>query len=463
MIKQNIITIARACNGVIINKGEIDIVSKISIDTRTIENDSLFIPLVGENFDGHTFIDDAIKKGATTVLVEEGKLGNITNAYGINIIRVKNTLEALKQIAYYYKNLFDIPFIGVTGSVGKTTTKDLIAGVLSGKHNVHKNIGNFNNEIGLPLTLFNLETHHDISVLEMGMSSYGEILDLVNIVDPNVAVITNIGLSHIEYFDSKENIMKAKLEITANLGKEDYLLVNGDDEYLKDIIRENRAYNIIFYGLSSNNDFYPINVIDLGEEGSSIMININNKPRQFKIKQLGLHNVYNGLVAIWIGIKYGLSSEEIQNGLNSFEPSKMRLEIINKNNIKIINDSYNASPDSMKAAIDVLANIECNRKIAVLGNMYEMGSFAEEGHRSVGEHIANKKIDLLIAVGEKAEWIALEAKKKGLKEENIFIVLTNEDAINTLEQNIQHNDAILIKGSRSMVMEEIASFLQERS
>lgn len=463
MIAQNIFDIAKACDGIIINKGNVEIIDEISTDSRTIRKGNLFIPLIGENFDGHTFISDAIKKGASTILVQGDKMENVINVDGINIIQVKNTLEALTKIAYYYKNLFDIPFIGVTGSVGKTTTKDLIAEVLSVKYNVHRSAGNFNNEIGLPITLFNLESKHDISVLEMGMSSYGEILNLANIVHPNIAVITNIGLSHIEYFGSKENIMKAKMEITANLGKEDYLLVNGDDQYLKNIKREGKDYNIIFYGLNRYNDFYVTDIKDLGEEGSSFKVNINDEPVQFKIKSPGLHNIYNGLIAIWIGIKYGMTFKEIQEGLNSFKPSRMRLEIINENNIKIIDDTYNASPDSMKVALDVLEKIKADRRIAVLGNMFEMGSFAEKGHRSVGEHLADKKIDLLIVVGKMAYWIALEAKKRGLKEENIFTVHTNKEAINVLKQNVRDNDAILIKGSRGMAMEEIVRFLQERS
>ncbi|NMA04084.1 MAG: UDP-N-acetylmuramoyl-tripeptide--D-alanyl-D-alanine ligase, partial [Clostridiales bacterium] len=416
-----------------------------------------------ENFDGHIFIKDAIKKGASAILVQEDRMGNVVIVDGITFIRVQNTLKALAQIAHYYKGLFDIPFIGITGSVGKTTTKDLIAGVLSGKYNVHKNAGNLNNEIGLPITLFNLEPYHDISVLEMGASFCGEILNLVNIVSPNIAVITNIGVSHIEHFGSRENILKAKMEITVNLKKGDYLLVNGDDKCLKNINKEEKSYNVIFYGLSSHNDFYPIDVEDFGEEGSSFTVNIRDKPAKFKIKQLGLHNVYSGLAAVWIGIKYGMSPKEIQEGLNSFELSEMRLEVTKKNNIKIIDDTYNASPASMKAAINVLKNIKADRRIAILGNMFEMGDFAEEGHRSVGRHLANKEVDLLITVGEMACWIALEAEENGLKEGNIFSVFTNEDAINILKRTIKSGDAILIKGSRGMAMEKIVRFLQEGS
>lgn len=462
MINQSIEVIAKACDGVIINRGSIDTINTISTDTRTIKEGSLFIPLIGENFDGHMFIKDAIKNGANAVLIQEDRFKDIDMLQNISAIQVKDTLKALKQIAYYYRNLFNIPFIGVTGSVGKTSTKDLISGVLSSKYDVHKNIGNFNNEIGLPMTLFNLENQHQISVLEMGMSAYGEILDLVNIVSPEIGVITNIGVSHIEHFGSKENIMKAKMEIATNLANGNYLLVNGDDEHLKSINKDDKDYEVIFYGLSSSNDFYPIEVENLSERGSKFTVDIEGRPVTFKIKQLGLHNVYNGLAAVWIGLKYGMTAEEIQNGLDSFEPSKMRLEVIEKGNMKIINDAYNASPDSMKSAIDVLQTIKANRKIAVLGNMFEMGNFAEEGHRSVGEYLAKKGINMLITVGDMANWIGQEAKENGMDEKNIFAVPNNIEAINILEKYINENDAILVKGSRGMTMEEIVRFLQER-
>lgn len=463
MIEQNIDAIAKACNGTIISRGSKNTIDKISTDSRTIKSDSLFIPLIGENFDGHRFIKDAVRKGASSVLVQKDKMEYGAGLENVNVIGVDNTLDALAQISSYYRNLFDIPFIGITGSVGKTTTKDFVAGVLAAKYNVHKNIGNFNNEIGLPLTLFNLETEDKISVLEMGMSSYGEILNLVNIVRPNIAVITNIGLSHIEHFGSKENVMKAKMEVATNLKENHYLLLNGDDDHLKNVDTKDKNYNIIFYGLGDNNDFYARNIKDLGEKGCSFDLDIDGRLVQFKIKQPGLHNIYNALVAIWIGIKYNMTAEEIQAGLGSFELSQMRLEIINSGNIKIINDAYNASPDSMKAALDVLENIEASRKIAVLGNMFEMGSFAEEGHRDVGRHLANKQIDLLVTVGEMAKWIGLEAKARGFKEDNIFIVDNNKEANEVLKGCTENKDAILVKGSRGMNMEQIVRFLQERS
>ena len=417
MMKQSIQAITSACNGTIIKEGSVDTIGSISTDTRIITAGSLFIPLIGENFDGHTFIKEAVKNGAQAVLVQEDhNIEDIGAADGVWLIEVEDTLKALQEMSIYYRKLFPIPFIGVTGSVGKTSTKDLISGVLSGKFNVHKNLGNFNNEIGLPLTLFNLEENHQISVLEMGMSSFDEIRDLVDIVHPEIGVITNIGVSHIEHLGSREGILKAKMEITSNFKEGNYLLVNGDDEYLKRIDKSDKDYTVIFYGLSSTNDFYPVSVEDLGEDGSAFTVEINGEAVPFKIRQLGIHNVYNALAAVWIGLKYHMTVEEIQRGLDGFEPSKMRLEIITKGRMKIINDAYNASPDSRKAALDVLENMKSNRKIAVLGNMFEMGSFSEEGHRSVGEYFAKKKIDILITVGEISSCICLDSKKYGIVE-----------------------------------------------
>ncbi len=464
MMKQNIQAIARACNGTIIKKGSVDTIGSVSTDTRTIQKGSLFVPLIGEKFDGHTFIEEAIKNGAQAVFVQEGHNTKTIQAFNdVWLIEVKDTLKALQAISVYYRKLFPIPFIGVTGSVGKTSTKDLISGVISGKFNVHKNLGNFNNEIGLPLTLFNLEENHQISVLEMGMSSFGEIRDLVDMVHPEIGVITNIGVSHIEHLGSKEGILKAKMEIASNFKEGNYLLVNGDDEYLRCIHKDDKDYTVIFYGLSSTNDFYPMSVEDLGEEGSAFTVEINGEAVPFKIRQLGIHNVYNALAAVWIGLKYHMTFEEIQRGLDGFQPSKMRLEVITKGRMKIINDAYNASPDSMKAALDVLDHMKSNRKIAVLGNMFEMGSFSEEGHRSVGAYFAKKNIDILVTVGEMANWIGLEAKKYGIEENSIRHVFNNKEAIEMLGQFVQEEDAILVKGSRGMAMEEIVNFLQERS
>ncbi len=455
--------IRKACNGTVVQQGTDSIITVISTDSRSLQKGALFIPLIGENFDGHKFIFQAKEKGAVCVLVQKDTKVDLTDVKDVFLVEVEDTLQALKEISRHYRQLFDIPFVGVTGSVGKTTTKDLISSALSSRFSVLKNIGNLNNQIGLPLTLFNLEDKHEIAILEMGMSSFGEIQSLVDIVRPNVAVITNIGMSHIENLGSRQNILKAKMEIATYLNNHDFLLLNGDDEYLKTLKEHESPYKKIFFGLSKENDIYPDKVEDLGEKGFTFDITIMGKSETFTINYPGLHNVYNALVAIWIGIHNQMTPSEIQKGLDAYIPTKMRMEIINLEDIKVINDAYNASPDSMKAALTVLENVEGKRKIAILGNILEMGEFAEEGHRLVGSFAAQSDIDVLITVGNLARWIGDEVASNGDKIDMVYSVEDNLGAIEILKELIKDKDVVLVKGSRGMKMEEIINFLQERS
>lgn len=455
--------IIEASKGKLIQSGEVSDLKGISTDTRTLEEGQLFIPLIGESFNGHLFIKQAKEKGACGILYSKGQVIELDALQGLYIIEVEDTLTALKDISTFYKNLFKIPFVAVTGSTGKTTTKDLISSTLAAEHQVLKNYGNLNNQIGLPLTLFNLEKKHEIAVLEMGMSSFGEIKSLVEIVKPNVAVITNIGMSHIEHLGSQENILKAKMEITSFLTPSDYLLLNGDDPFLNGLKQQECQYHRVFYGLDKKNDFYPEQVIDKGAEGFSIHMSIMGRSFEFTLHYPGLHNVYNALAAIWTGLHYGMSPEAIQRGLGSYIPSKMRMEVHEKEGITLINDAYNASPDSMKAALKVLNDWQGVRKIAVLGNIFELGTFSEEGHRGVGAFAAETDVDVLIAVGDMAAWISDEVKQRNATDKMIFSVKDNTEAIELLKELVKNQDIILIKGSRGMKMEEIVNYLLERS
>ncbi|MGV8145125.1 MAG: UDP-N-acetylmuramoyl-tripeptide--D-alanyl-D-alanine ligase [Alkaliphilus sp.] len=490
MMQLTIESIINACNGKVVCKGNKDYITGISTDARKIQSETLFIPLTGENFDGHDFIISAHKKGIHAVLIEKNReqtfMDKIDNIY---VIEVENTLKALKNISKNYREYFEMPFIAVTGSNGKTSTKDMISSVLSSKYETLKNEGNFNNQIGLPLTLFNLNKSHELAVLEMGMSSFGEIEELVDIVKPNVAVITNIGMAHIENLGSKKNIMKAKMEISKNLSRDDILLFNGDDEYLKSLKLQEKEqhkgtvllccseseygnteepspcvveYKRISFGLEKHNVFYPEQVHDLGERGTDIEIMINKTTHKFSIRQPGLHNVYNALVAIWLGLFYGITPKEINRSLQLYIPTKMRMEIIEKSHFTIINDCYNASPNSMKAALSVLSNISGKRRVAILANMLEMGSFSEEGHRIVGKAVAENDIDALITVGEDAKWIADEAINGGLKNNKVFKADNIQEAIIFTQEIIMQSDTILVKGSRGMQMEKVVQFLLER-
>ncbi|QZY57186.1 UDP-N-acetylmuramoyl-tripeptide--D-alanyl-D-alanine ligase [Crassaminicella profunda] len=455
--------IIEATKGKLIKGDSQDMVYGISTDSRRIKSNELFIPLIGENFNGHNFIEMAVKSGANTVLISQDCEGELLGYKGLCIIKVKDTLKALQDLAKYYISKFHIPIIGVTGSTGKTSTKEVIYSVLSKQYNVLKNKGNLNNHIGLPLTVFELEKNHEIAILEMGMSGFGEINLLADIVNPDVAVITNIGLSHIEHLGSQENILKAKMEITNYFNEKNTLIVNGDDKLLKTLQSTPMDYEQCFVGLEKNCHYQAIHIKDLGEEGIHFDVEINDQIYPFTLKVPGEHNIYNALCAIAIGLKFNMDVASIQEGIKDFEGSKMRLHIFTTNEkIKVINDAYNASPDSMRAAINVLSKMQ-NRKIAVLGDMLEMGEYAKVGHNDVGCEVAKNSIDMLIVVGTDAEHIAKGAIENHFDEEKVYICKNNEEAIGILKNILQKEDIVLIKGSRGMRMEEIVRYIQERS
>lgn len=419
----------------------------ISTDSRNIQKGELFIALTGNSFDGHNFINEVFKRGAAAAIVSK----NIESNYPI--IVVKDTLEGLKKIASCYRKKFNIPVIAVTGSTGKTSTKEMIASVLQEKFNVHKTQQNFNNEIGLPHTLFNLSKNHEISVLEMGMNNPGEIQRLADMARPDVGVITNIGTAHIENLGSKVNILNAKMELTTYFNKDNVLVINSDDEYLAKI--NYKSYKILRISLEGNGDYNAVNINNLGEHGTEFLCELKGKKHLFKINLPGIHNVYNALFAIAIGDLYDVDVEQMKAGILKFNPGKMRMDIIEiDGGIKIINDCYNANPDSMRAAIDVLASYKNNRKIAILGDMYELGSYSSDAHRDTGRY-AQSKCDILIAVGEQA--VLIYEESKNLIESYYF--KTKEEACISLKKLVKANDVILIKASRRMNMEYITNFL----
>ncbi|QEK11949.1 UDP-N-acetylmuramoyl-tripeptide--D-alanyl-D-alanine ligase [Crassaminicella thermophila] len=454
--------VIEATNGELIRGDKKDIVIGVSTDSRSINKNELFIPLIGKKFNGHDFIENAIKLGASAILtsqrIKENKLDYVS------VIKVKDTLKALQDLARYYISKFNIIVIGVTGSTGKTSTKDMIYSVLSKKYKVLKNQGNFNNHIGLPLTVFDLKKEHEIAILEMGMSGFDEIDLLANIVKPNIAVITNIGLSHIENLGSQENILNAKMEITNYFDETNTLIVNGDDQLLKNIENNGINFHKYFVGLGTNCNYQAVNINDLGEDGISFDVLIDKKAYPFRLNVPGIHNVYNALYAIAIGKILNVDIKLIYDGIKDFKGSKMRLNILTTNEeIKVINDAYNASPDSMRAAIAVLSKMSKNRRIAVLGDMLEMGEYSTKGHYDVGIEVAKQSVELLITIGEKAKNIAKGAIENGFDKKNIFLCKNNKEAINILKDLLQRKDAVLIKGSRGMRMEEIVEYIQERS
>lgn len=448
--------ILEATGGKLISGDDSKVFLHISTDSRKIADGDLFIPIVGEKFDGHVFINSALEQGAAGAITQKV----IEVSVNKPLILVDDTLKALQKIASYYRSRFSIPFVGITGSVGKTSTKDMIASVLDQKYRVLKTQGNFNNEIGLPLTIFNLESIHEAAVIEMGMSGFGEISRLTAIACPDVAVITNIGLSHIEKLGSRNNILKAKLEILEGLDEDGLVVLNGDDDLLSTQIGK-LGYRTVSYGLSENNDYQARNVENLGEEGTTFIIELSGNSYVIHVPVPGIHNVYNALAAIAVAIELGVTIEKAVEGIKEFCPGNMRLNIINHNGIKIINDAYNASPNSMEAAINVLFDIkQQGRTVAVLGDMLEMGDWAPEAHRGVGKYARDKGIDYIITVGKAAADIANGALKAGATEESINVFDSNEKAVEFLKSFLKQDDTVLVKGSRGMKMEQIVEALQ---
>ena len=455
MVKLTCTEILEAVNGEL-QSG--DLKSKaygISTDSRNINAGNLFIPLKGENFDGHDYIIDALNKEASISLTHK----DITQKTDKTIIKVEDTLKALGDIAAYWRSRFNIPLVAITGSVGKTSTKDMISAILSQKYNVLKNEGNFNNEIGLPLTLLKLDSFHEVIIVEMGMRGLGEIQRLSLISKPNISVITNIGTSHIEKLGSKQNILKAKMEIIEGMNETGCVILNGDDKLLggaKDYIK----YRKVMYGVNEKTDFQGYNLKSAGEEGSFFELLINNAEYKFHVPVPGIHNVYNALAAICVGIEMGITPAKIISGLLEYKSGKMRMNIVVHKGLKIINDSYNASPESVEAALNVLKESgKGMRTIAVLGDMLELGEFSEKLHSDIGKFAASKNIDLIITVGKEACRITFGAIESGMDKKNIVSFYNTTDANKFLDKNLNENDVILVKGSRGMKMEKVVEHL----
>jgi len=428
----------------------------ITTDSRTVKDGDFFVPLVGEKFDGHDYILSSFEKGAHGCFSHN----NTKGIEGKTVIKVKNTLLALRKLSSYYRQKFNIPFVGITGSVGKTSTKDMVSGVLSQKYNVLKTQGNFNNEIGVPLTVFNLEYSHEAAVIEMGMSGFGEISRLTSIVKPDIAIITNIGLSHIEKLGSRQNILKAKMEILEGLNDRGLVILNGDDNLLsglKDLLK----FRTVLYGIEDGFDYQAYNISSQGEMGTSFEVAIGNNNYKVHVPVPGIHNIHNALAAIAVGVELKIPINDIIKGIGEFIPGKMRLNIIELNGVKIINDAYNASPQSMEAAINVLKDVATKdtRTIAVLGDMLELGDISVSAHKNVGKYAVEKNINYVIAVGSKGKDIVDGAIEAGAKKERVLYFEDNIEAGKFLVNFTKQGDVLLVKGSRGMKMEKIVNLL----
>jgi UDP-N-acetylmuramoyl-tripeptide--D-alanyl-D-alanine ligase len=420
------------------------IVNQISIDTRTLEKGSLFVAIRGERFDGHDYIEQAVSSGAALVMVREGTI----LPEKVPAIFVPDTLEALGKLANEYRKLFKIPIVAVTGSVGKTSTKEMIASILSAKYKVHKSKGNHNNEIGLPLSVLETEDEHEVAVFEMGMRGFDEISALSKIVNPDIAVITNIGISHIERLGSRQNILKAKLEVLDGMNENGIVILNGDDELLSGL-KGLLPQKTLFYGIDENQDIWAYDLSSKGEDGVYFQVKTGENDMKLFIPAPGIHNVHNALAGIAVAEALNMSESEIRKGLEHFSGEQMRLSIEEKDGIKFINDSYNAAPSSMTAALDVLCEIAGERrKWAIIGDMLELGDWAKEAHRKIGRLVSKSGIEYMVAIGSLAKWY-VEGANENPDTRTITKLFANaSEAKPYIKTLVQKGDVLLFKGSR---------------
>lgn len=447
--------ILQATNGTLICGNKEEIITNISTNSKDVSFGSLFIPIIGERFDAHKFINSALNSGAVATICSNINYCNKLKTW----ILVKDTKDALQNIAAYYRAKFNIPIIGVTGSVGKTSTKEMISSVLSTKKNVLKTKANLNSQIGLPLTVLEINKSHDLAVIEMGMSMFGEMSKLSKIAKPTIAVITNIGISHIENLKSQENILSEKIHIADYVKDNGTVYLNGDDPLLWDI-KNKLTYKTKTFGLSKRNDIHPSST-NCDDKETKFTVNINGKLEEFFIHAIGSHHILNALAAVAIALDLNYSVKDIKSGISSFKPLKMRQEIYKtENGITIIDDSYNASPDSITSGLSVLNLFNTNgEKVAVLADMLELGKYSLKAHFDLGKTAVNLGITNIITIGEMAKQIAAGAKKinPNCKTKSFS---NNNDAILYIKSILKSGDIVLVKGSRGMKTDEIVTNLK---
>ncbi|WP_039655719.1 UDP-N-acetylmuramoyl-tripeptide--D-alanyl-D-alanine ligase [Clostridium tyrobutyricum] len=453
--------IVKAIDGKIIFEGIYEGFNNVNSDTRKIEKKDLFIALKGENFNGNNYIKQASEKGASICIVDEINYDDSEIRPYTTIIKVESTRSALLDLAQYYRSILDIKVIGITGSVGKTSTKDLVAAALSYKFKVFKTEGNFNNEIGLPHMIFKLDNSYDIAVLEMGMNNLGEIHNMAKAAKPDIAVITNIGTAHIGRLKSRENILKAKLEITDFFSSENILVLNNGNDLLSTVKSNKFKINTVSLNDRSNLSAFNIKLMENSIE-FSVKENDFDINEKIDVMAPGKHSVINSLLAVMCARLFKLTYNEIRLGFKNLETTKMRLEIIQGKKFKIINDCYNANPDSMKAAIDVLSDFDGNRKIAVLGTMGELGEKSQELHEGIGEYASKLGVNLLIALGEYSIYYKRGFEKLSINNGKIMEFKNYDEAVNFLTGSyIETGDVLLVKASRTMRFESIVEKLKE--
>ena len=437
--------VMQATNAVLKKITSASIFGGVTTDTRKVEEGMLFVALKGEKFDGHDFIAEAAKKGAIGAIVNKDYDVSRLEDVEIDILAVNDTLKAYQDLAKLWRSKFSIPVIGITGSNGKTTTKDLTAAVLSGKWNVLKTQANFNNEIGLPMTLLQLNKSYDVAVVEMGMRGLGQIKLLTDIAKPTIGVITNVGETHMELLGSIENIAKAKSEMAQAIEIDGKVVLNADDEHVAKMHEVTKA-RPIYFGINHAADVKAFNVKTVGEGKTEFDAFIGENMAHFTLNMLGIHNVYNCLAALAVGYACGLTIEEMQKGLASFKPTAMRFEYKKVGDFNVINDAYNASPMSTKAALSNLAKVTDGRKILVMGDMFELGSVEVKAHEDIAVQAKEAGVSIIVTRGTLTQNTARKAREIGIPE--VYECANHEEA------------TVLFKGSHGMHMEKIIELLE---
>lgn len=445
--------IIEATSGELI-EGSLDTeIRRVETDSRKIKKDSLFVAIKGKNVDGHDYLEKAVKKGANCLLVSKIP----EKETNVSVVLVKDTELAVANLAKAYIQSFreKLICIGVTGSTGKSTTKEMLYSILSEEKKTIANKGNYNNLLGIPLTAFNIEEDTEVAIFEMGMDRPDEMHELAEIVKPDIGIITNIGVSHIENLGSQENILKAKLEISDFFDEKNILIINNDDKFLSS---HSYKHKVIRAGRSYSSDFIIFNESSAKEKSISFEISDGEKNVKIKVNVPGLHNATNAALAIAASTAIGLTLEDAKKGLAKVNLLEKRLNFEKAGKIKIIDDTYNASPDSMIAALDVLKRTSGKRRFAILGDMLELGTDSDKYHYEVGEYAASLELDNIITLGQNSEKISQAVTEKGLK----ALHFSDKDMLyEVLKQWLKEGDVVLVKGSRSMKMDDIVSWIKQ--
>ncbi|MCR4425746.1 MAG: UDP-N-acetylmuramoyl-tripeptide--D-alanyl-D-alanine ligase [Firmicutes bacterium] len=460
MLGYDLSEVARAVGGSLLAGAPSGEVKHVTVDTRLAGEGCLFFALRGEHADGHDFLDQAVARGAVGAVVSVLPKFEAPEQFGL--ILVPDTLSALGRLAAYHRSRQQAKVVGVTGSAGKTTTKDMIASVLETEHRVLATSGNMNNEIGMPLTLLGLRPDHDVAVVEMAMRGPGQIADLARIARPDVGVVTNVGDAHIEFFGTRNGIARAKGELITSLPVSGLAVLNGDDPFTREMRTWTSARSILF-GFAEGNDVRA-DEIQTGEAGVSFSLIVGGEPlddTRFTVPLPGRHNVLNALAALAVGVELGVSPGSMASGLLAFTPSDKRMHFVSSSSgYTIVDDTYNANPDSMKCAVTAAIEYAAGRRvIVVFGNMLELGGRAEAAHREVGRHVFGSHIDAIITVGDLAAIAARAAVDAGMDPRRAVVCATNREAALAVASMAEPGDVVLVKGSRGMRMEEIVSAL----